>query len=304
MHEGSDESRERGVDAERNGALHRAGEDRFDFERPPTDDVGTCAGYEIFGYTGETHGPVAGSLDVGDLLEAAIREVSIGDLGNFFHHAARKDTECGCGGDELTGGAIGDGGEAVEGNVPEHLQPAGTDETDGGTCSNDGRLPESDGILDGLRIVAVVADVEGTEFLVEDMAGLRPASANEAETTEDLVSGVCRGDVVLNADSIENVKYARVGGQQRRSETRKVTEGVGFECNDKPIDGTVLGKLLGGATDGRGREMDVAEVAGNAEALLGDGCVVATHEEADIVAGFGEARPVVAANSASADDGN
>ena len=43
-------------------------------------------------------------------------------------------------------------------------------ETDGGTCSNDGRLPESDGILDGLRIVAVVADVEGTEFLVEDMA--------------------------------------------------------------------------------------------------------------------------------------
>ncbi len=208
------------------------------------------------------------------------------------------------GGDEFAGGAGSGDGEAVEGDVPEHFHPAGVDEIGDGTRSDDGRRPESDGFLDGLWVVAVVANVERTEFLVENMSGLWAADANEAETAEDLVAGECRGDVGLDADTVEDAEDARVGGQQRRGEPGEVAEGVGFERNDQPIDGTVLGKLLGGATDGRGREVDIADVTGNVEAILGDGCVVATQEEADIVAGFGEARPVVAADSASADDGN
>ncbi len=228
-------------------------------------------------------------------------EIDVGGGDEFADEAFGGRSEVWVVHDDVRGDAAAGDGEAIEGDVPAELLPAGGEERRCGEDGDSGALPEGHGSLDLDGVISEVCEGDGAIVDVMDLAGVASVDAGEGEASEDGCAGEPGGELLLDAEAVHQREDAAVIADAGGEQFAGLVHRGGFEGADDPVDGADLGA---GAGDGGRSEVDGAIDAFDVETVGGDGVIVTSEEEVDIVTRFGEAGAVVGADGAGTDDGD
>lgn len=270
-------------------------------------------GFHLDGAAGEViheAGGAVGAHGRGDVVLALEEGRGNGDTvrggggGDLGHEGVDFGAESGVGANGVGGDAAGGDAEAVERHVPDEFAPAGGGEVVHGEAFY-ARVGEGGGDGAGAFAGGAVELAEGdgagaVETL--DLAGGGAVDTDEAEAAEHALGTDEGGEHVFGAEAVLQGEHGGAGAEERGEEGGEGGVGGGLEGDDDEVNGTALG---GGGAGGDGGGGEVAGFLAHDDFVAGaHGSEVAAEEKTHVMAGADEARAVIEAERARADDGD